>query len=216
MKIRLWNIISHFFATSLILLLFGCHSEGKSNEDESVLRETIISDHEIEIFCPFGICMGDTIDSIPMNEALRSSHVDKYSSSIVLPPKPFFQGESNTGNLFEGVDYNVLYSAQTGVCAVSMYGALKKESLKRYYSLVSKYLNIELSKVIKVRDDLQLIYASKGSNLEILNEIEDIYLFEFEYDLFPRYAISLEFWYNNYDECIKYQPEIAKLKYSVN
>ncbi len=201
------KIVNKIVLLSLVFLHTGFNSNLTSKELETV------HDNK-ENFCPFGICQGVDINSIAMIEELKSKLLNDYSASSVMPPKPFIDGDTYTGDLLISIDYFVLYSKQTGTCAVTMYAGVEKENLDRFYIRVADYLGINMSEFNKDRFNEELVHSFVGKKNKKFNGINDIFLFVSDYKMLGGHSISFEFWFDNYEECIKFQPKIGELRRS--
>lgn len=207
--INLFQKILYLCLLSLILSLFGC----QLNDPDEVKDDR-------KSFCPFGICKGSDPNELFDNEVIRSVHLDVYSATNVIPPQPFIEGETFIGDMFEGIQYSVLHSEQTGVCATGLLASIKKENLERFYQKVNNYLSVKLKETALIEQgeepDNLTIYTLSGENISHLNEINEVIHTISDNTIFGDYSISFEFWFNNVDECISYAPEIGKLRTHTN
>ncbi len=103
MSIKLSRLFTLSFLIGIVLLQFGCHPNLDSKEIAS-------SENNVSSFCPFGICKGINPSILYYSKEMESLHMNEYSATSVLPPKPFVNGDTFVGDLFVDIDYNVLYT----------------------------------------------------------------------------------------------------------
>lgn len=147
-------------------------------------------------------------------------YLDTYSATMVIPPQPLIEGETFSGDMFDGIEYSVLHSGQTGVCATGLFASIKKENLERFYQKVNNYLNVKLREAALIEQDEEpdnlIIYTISDENISHLNEVSEVIHTISDNTIFGDYFITFEFWFSNVDDCIRYAPEIGNMRTFTN